>query len=225
MSSLQGESSEAVLQSTWAVPPVIIGRGAFVEPGYLYRLRRDLFFIQVPPGAEGEVLRRLMEVTQDRDETLTVTDVTHGRADLLLVGPGSPALLSRLCSLDFHWDQFPNLSAKQSSVAKSRQLILHRDLGELPAYSLVGARSLAAYLWETILEAGYDLGILPMGQTALESLQQASPLNCLFLRPLRRCRSRPECLGPPGLPGARFLRYRRDWRRWPLFDSPGCRHR
>ena len=96
--------------------------------------------------------------------------VTHGQADLVLIGPFSMDLLSRLCGLDFHSKHFPNLTAKQSSVAKTRQLILRRDLGEHLAFSLIGARSLADYLWQMIFEAGQDLNIAPVGQSALQRL-------------------------------------------------------
>ena len=57
--------------------------------------------------------------------------------------------------------------AKQSSVAKTTQLIIRRDLGEQPAYALIGGRSLAAYLWQTIMEAGQDLDIQPVGNAVL----------------------------------------------------------
>ena len=169
---IEGQSSETVIQTTRASSPAIIGQGVISDFGHIYRLRNDQFFIHSPPGTVGSAIQRLIEVTRERSETVTVTDISHGRADLLLVGPDSPNLMSRLCGLDFHSDRFPDLSAKHSSVAKSRQLTLRHDMGEIPAYSLIGARSLGAYIWETILEAGHDLGIIPIGQSALEKLQQ-----------------------------------------------------
>jgi aminomethyltransferase len=169
---VEGAPSAAVLQVTWAMPATNIGQGVIGASGRLYRLRKEQFFIHIPAGQEQDVTRRLIEVTQETGERVTVTDITHGRADLLLVGPSSPVLLSRLCGVDFHPGQFPDLTAKQSTVAKTRQLILRRDMGDTPAYSLIGARSLAAYLWGTILEAGSDLDIGPIGQAALERLQQ-----------------------------------------------------
>ena len=78
--------------------------------------------------------------------------------------------------MDLHPKAFPNNSAKQSSVAKTSQLIIRSDrvsasgATTVTAYTLIGARSLAAYLWETVLEAGRDLGIAPIGQAALEQL-------------------------------------------------------
>jgi sarcosine oxidase gamma subunit len=68
-----------------------------------------------------------------------------------------------LCGLDFHPAAFPKGSAKQSSVAKTTQLVVCHDLAETAAYSIIGGRSLAAYLWETILVAGRDLGVRPVG--------------------------------------------------------------
>ena len=41
---VEGSPSEAVLQVTWATPPVNIGQGVIGDSGHLYRLRKDLFF-------------------------------------------------------------------------------------------------------------------------------------------------------------------------------------
>jgi heterotetrameric sarcosine oxidase gamma subunit len=104
---------------------------------------------------------------------VTVTDVSHGRARLGLFGPGAALLLGRLCGLDFHDRAFPDGAARQSSVAKTTQLILRHDAllpdspgTLLPGYSVIGARSLAGYLWQTIMAAGSDLGLRPMGWRA-----------------------------------------------------------
>lgn len=96
---------------------------------------------------------------------------------MILIGPHSGELLSRLGGLDFHREQFPNLTAKQSSVAKTRQLILRQDLGKHLAFSLVGDRSLATYLWRTIIEAGQDLNIAPIGQSAMVRLGESYKSN------------------------------------------------
>ena len=100
------------------------------------------------------------------EHLLTVTDRTHGQAMMLLVGPASREVLSRLCSLDLHPSHFPNLSTQTSSVAKTRQIIIRQDVGDLPAFALIGASSLAAYLWETILVAGWDVGLQSVGRAA-----------------------------------------------------------
>jgi sarcosine oxidase gamma subunit len=46
--------------------------------------------------------------------------------------------------------------AWQTSVAKTTQLVIRDDLDDgQPSYWLIGARSLAAYLWATLLEAAH----------------------------------------------------------------------
>jgi heterotetrameric sarcosine oxidase gamma subunit len=110
----------------------------------------------------------LAQQAKDSPGLITVTDMTYGQAELWLIGPKSVAVLSRICGLDFHDSHFPNGAAKQASAAKTNQIIIRRDLGEVPAYMLIGPRSLAAYLWNSIMKAGQDLGILPVTTSTLE---------------------------------------------------------
>ncbi|MFQ5400608.1 MAG: sarcosine oxidase subunit gamma family protein [Anaerolineae bacterium] len=147
-----------------------INAGKPFGAGWVYRLRRDLFFVcTTDDGAETAVT--LTQQANDNPDLVTVTDMTQGNAELWLIGPKSAELLSRLCGLDFDDSQFPDGAAKQSSVAKTKQLIIRHDMNELPTYALIGSRSLAAYLWQTIIEAGQDLNIQPIGQVAMQELK------------------------------------------------------
>lgn len=144
-----------------------VGHSQTGEHGVLYRLRRDLFFMHTTPDDVDAATQALTAQAAAADGLITVTDVTHGNAELWLVGPRSAELLSRLCGLDFHDSQFPNGTVKQSSVAKTTQIIIRRDVDDMPAYALIGGRSYGVYLWETIMEAGQNLGIGSAGQAAL----------------------------------------------------------
>ena len=132
--------------------------------------------MSTPPGRETEANEALNKAVRGENAFVTVTDVTHGRSELTIVGPRGPRLLSRLCGLDFQTQAFPNNYARQSSLAKTSQLIIRSDClsasgaETIVAFTLIGARSLAAYLWETVLEAGRDLDIAPIGQAALVQL-------------------------------------------------------
>lgn len=148
-----------------------IGAGASLEGGRVYRLRPDLFFLSTPPGEQEGILETLRARRAGR--FLTLTDLTPGRAELRLAGPASPQVLSKLGGLDF--EHFPDGEARQSSLAKTPQLILRRDLRGAPAFSLITARSLGAYLWDALLEAGREWHIAPIGQAALALLEDPSP--------------------------------------------------
>lgn len=144
-----------------------INAGKTIESGQLYRLRQDLFLLCTrAPMADTEA--SLAQRAKDSPDLITVTDMTCGQAELWLIGPKSVAVLSRICGLDFHDGHFPNGAAKQSSAAKTNQIIIRGDLGDVPAYILIGPRSLAAYLWNSIMKAGQDLGILPVTTSTLE---------------------------------------------------------
>ncbi len=171
----EGTDVAVLFGETFNLEPLHISQGALVEPGFVYRLRNDQYFLHLPVGSADEVALLLLKRAAETGVRVTVTDVTHGLADLILIGPKSRDLLGRICSLDFQPDIFPNLTAMHSSVAKTRQLITHQVLqtaagSPLPAYSLIGARSLGVYLWNVILEAGRELEIRPIGQATLERI-------------------------------------------------------
>lgn len=134
--------------------------------GEVYRLRPDLWFVRTRPGQTLTLPNTTAHVT--------LTDMTHGYAEIHIIGPHSATLISRACGLNFSDKAFPNQTAKHSSVAKTRQLIIRHDLGDMPAYALIGERSLATYLWETLLVSGRDLSIIPIGQTAFSQIQAKS---------------------------------------------------
>lgn len=166
----EGDQTKALLQAALGVGKLEISQGAAFEGGHAYRLREDLFYIGTPPAGEATVLRRLNFAAGQVSGLVTVTDITDGRSELVIVGLYAAELLSLLCGLDLHESKFPNQTAKQTGVAKTRQIIIRRDAGDLRRYRLIGARSQGAYLWETILDAGHSLDIVPIGLAALREL-------------------------------------------------------
>jgi len=170
---IEGAEAAAAIRAALGDAPEEIGRGIPVESGHVYRLRRDMFYLSTPPSQERDALSRLEAALRQAPHFVTVTDVTHGLADLRLVGPASRTVLSKLCGLDFHPDVFPDMMVKQTSLAKTKQMLIRRDFEELPAYNIIGAQSLAVYLWSVILEAGHEFGIAPVGAAAMASLEAA----------------------------------------------------
>ena len=169
---VEGDASEAALNSAFQLTNLSIGASARAERVRVVRLRPDLFYLAVNPGEETAILA---EVRAGADGSfVTCTDITQGRAEIRTIGPRSPDLMSKVCGLDFSTDRFPDGQALQSSVAKTNQLIIRRDLGELPAYSLIGARSLGAYLWSVLMEAGTEWDIQPIGRSAHQSLEEST---------------------------------------------------
>jgi heterotetrameric sarcosine oxidase gamma subunit len=169
---IEGERAYELVRAVFGRAPEGVGAGLKVESGFLFRLRPDQFYMSTRPGEETLVQTPLESAARGRGWFVTVTDLTHAFGDLRLIGPASPGLLRKVCALDFHPDAFPNLTARQTSAAKTKQLIARRDFGDLPAYTLIGAQSLSAYVWEVLMEAGREFGIAPIGVGALAALER-----------------------------------------------------
>jgi len=170
--TVEGDWAETVVNAAFDLPALAINMGGAIESSYIYRLRNDLFFVTTPPEGEDRTRKKLTAATKASGEFVTITDVTHGQAEIRVIGPASQELLSKVCSLNFHSSEFPNGVAKQTSLAKTDQLIIRRDIGELPAFSVIGVRSLGAYVWDTIVEAGCEFGLVPIGRVALRALDE-----------------------------------------------------
>ena len=166
---VEGDRAESVLMNAFDLDTLKINEGR----DRIYRLRGDLFFVSTPPGRKVSARKKLATASAASEQFVTVTDITHGRAEIRGIGPISQELLSKVCGLDFHSSAFPNETAKQSSLAKTTQLIIRRDIGELPAFSIIGTQSLGPYVWDTMMEAGREFGLVPIGRAALAALIEA----------------------------------------------------
>lgn len=168
---VQGETAAECTRQALGTAPDAVGAIVTDSAGVeIASLRPDLYHIGTATAARAEVQERLKVSAQAQQENVTVTDITHGRFELRLVGPAAAELMSKVCALDFDDSVFPSGTAAETSVARTRQLILRVDVGPLPAYRLLGGRALGVYVWDTLMEAGRELGIRPMGARALETL-------------------------------------------------------
>lgn len=168
---IEGRAAYAIIQAALGSAPEKIGTGVNVANGRVFCLRADQFFMLTPPGREAEALAHLLTATAQSGELVTVTDVTHGLADIRVMGPQTQALLRKICALDTSENAFPNMTAAQTSVAKTKQLLIRRDFGPVVAFQFLGAQSLGVYLWEVLMEAGHEFGIQPIGVRALAQLE------------------------------------------------------
>ncbi len=164
---VEGEEAEGIVRAAFDLSALSVGFGTSADSNWIYRLRKDRFFVNTPPGDMDGAIKKLAV----SDAFVTVTDLTHGWAEIRVIGPASQDFLSKVCGLDFHASVFPDHAAKQSSVAKTSQLVIRRDIGSLPAFSLVGGQSLGVYLWNVLVEAGREWGLVPIGQAARNVLE------------------------------------------------------
>lgn len=170
---IEGDAAEAALKAAFGVAPATIGSGASTSAGHLYRLRRDVFYMSTGPGGEQRAIEQVEAAARQASLFVTVTDLSQGLTDIRLIGPRAREVLSKVCALDFAPDKFPDQIIQQTSLAKTKQMLLRRDFGALPAFQIIGAQSLAAYVWEVLMEAGKEFGVVPIGVAAMRDLERA----------------------------------------------------
>jgi heterotetrameric sarcosine oxidase gamma subunit len=170
---IEGQAAYAVVQAALGRAPDKISAGLNVAAGRIFRLRPDQFFLLTPPGREAEALHRLQAAVEPSGAFVTITDVTHGLADIRVMGPHTRALLRRVCALDVSERALADMTAAQTSVAKTKQMLIRRDFGSVLAFQFLGAQSLGVYLWEVLMEAGREFGIQPIGVRALGQLERS----------------------------------------------------
>lgn len=171
--NLKGASLPKFLDRVLQIQSYLPGNLTSVEFNHqkilLAALTSDEALLLTPPGQEGQVMDFL---SQNLGETLvSFVDCTGGLAGLLLAGPHSRSTIAKFCALSVHPHDFPNFHVAQTGFAKVRAAILRRDLGSLPAFELYFDRSYAGYLWETLLAAGQEFALRPIGWQTLEHLQ------------------------------------------------------
>lgn len=93
-------------------------------------------------------------------------DVSSGYTSLRLAGPRSSDVLGKLTSLNVSDVALPNLSCAQTSLAHAHAIVLHEDIGSIPAFHLLVSREYGEAVWESIVHAGHEFHLCPFGLQA-----------------------------------------------------------
>lgn len=161
---LQGTALDAILGS------VEIGRCSLadlpsgVNP-LVCRLSDEEAFVLTAPGNERSAA---VDLEAKLNGCAHLLDVTSGYAGFQVLGPRATDALSRLTDLDLR--RMPELSCAQGKLAEIYALLVRRDVGKQTCYEAYVERSYGEYLWETLLETGESLGVIPVGVDAIRHL-------------------------------------------------------
>jgi len=144
--------------------------GGIVADLTVTRLEEEKFLV-----VASDIIHRRVEPLIRREtrpgEVVTVTDVTSGTTLLTVQGPASRELIGRLTDADLGNESFPYLSARQLNVGYAPVLALRVTyVGEL-GWELHVPAEYAAGVYDDLMSAGADLGIRPVGLSAMSSLR------------------------------------------------------
>jgi glycine cleavage system T protein len=178
---VQGKDAEKVLNNICANDVAVpVGkvvytqwlneRGGMEADLTVTRLAEDMYFIV---SAGDFYTHDLMWLNKHipNDAHAFVTDVTSGYTLINIQGPKSRELISRLTTADVSKEAFPYMSAQNIdinyAVVQTMRVTYEGELG----FELYVPTEFSAHVYETVVEAGQDLGLRHAGFQALNSLR------------------------------------------------------
>lgn len=110
-----------------------------------------------PPQADSS---RAIEIESvERQELVSLLDLTHERAAVRVTGGTAPKLLEKVCAINLSERITPNGAAFRSSVARVVTDIVRDDSNGERSYLLHFERSYGQYLFDALLDAGREFSV------------------------------------------------------------------
>ena len=109
-------------------------------------------------GAVAEAVEGLEAI--DGPDLVSALEWTHGRALFRITGRAAPRMLEKVCSLDWSDPMTPDGAVASASVAKVTCDIARNDVGGTPSYLVFCDRSLGQYLFDALIDAGDEFGLV-----------------------------------------------------------------
>lgn len=178
---VQGPDAEETLQylcaNDVAVPvgqsvytPLLNGRGGFESDVTVARLAQDRFLL-VTGTAQATRDAHWIARHSPPTSSVTVADVTSAFAVLGLMGPHSRKLLSRVTDAALDNNTFPFGACREIGIGHATVLASRRSyVGEL-GWELYVPSEFAVLVYDILTDAGSDLGLMPAGYYAVDSLR------------------------------------------------------
>ncbi|MBI2207532.1 MAG: hypothetical protein HYU41_27185 [Candidatus Rokubacteria bacterium] len=164
---VQGEAIEALVTKLTGRPAPEVGAASRERvngaPLLIAHLAADELLVLTAPG-DHEIVADLVAKTADTLGCVHVTDLSAAFAVVDLVGSRVGALLERLVPIDL--SALPALGLVQAELARVHAVILRADHPRLPAYRVLVPREYGDFVWRTLMDAGHDLGLTPVGAAA-----------------------------------------------------------
>ncbi|RQO42087.1 FAD-dependent oxidoreductase [Variovorax sp. KBW07] len=178
---VQGRDAELLLQrlcaNDVAIRPgsmvytaLLNERGGFESDLTVMRLEAECFLIITgsaqPYRDIGHIKRHLHP-----HEHVTVTDVTSGYCTLTVTGPKAQQLLSRVTPQDLRKEAFPQSAVTEIDVGHARALAAKVSYVGGPGWELYIPTEMAVHVYDTLFEAGADLGLRDGGYYTIDALR------------------------------------------------------
>jgi sarcosine oxidase subunit gamma len=92
----------------------------------------------------------------------------------MVSGACAAPMFAKICGVDLRPKAFANHQIAQTSVARLNAIVIRDDLGDVPAFHLLGDSASASYGWMCLLDAMAEFTGAPVGLDALLTLRSGS---------------------------------------------------
>jgi sarcosine oxidase subunit alpha len=145
--------------------------GIILDDGTVSRLAEEHYYLTTTTGNTEFVERWIGWWLAGTGLCAHVTNVTSDFAAVNLAGPKARDVLKKLTSMDVSSGAFKYMSCAQAEVAGVPARLLRIGFVGETGWEIHYPACHGEYLWETLLEAGMEFGILPFGVEAQRILR------------------------------------------------------
>jgi sarcosine oxidase subunit alpha len=145
--------------------------GIILDDGTVARLGPERFLISTTTGTIDAMEQWFGWWLAGSDRDVSVVNVTAQLAAVNLAGPRAREVLARLTDADISREAMPYLAAAEATVAGIPAILLRIGFVGEVGFEIHVAADRGEALWDTILDAGKDLGIKPFGVEAQRVLR------------------------------------------------------
>jgi aminomethyltransferase len=163
--------------------------GHAIDDSIVYKIKDGEYMVVVNAGMGGPVAKHLAEQAKARGLEVKIVDLTDQLGKIDLQGPGAIKTMAKVLQApEAVFDKLPYFSAKghfdpesalagQVRLADGTPILLSRSgyTGEV-GFELFVERSRTVAVWEAILSAGTEFGLIPCGLAARDSLRAGAVL-------------------------------------------------
>lgn len=152
--------------------PMCYRDGGTVDDMIICRCNAERYFVVVNASNASKDYRWLLE---NRNGAVEIADVSGDYAQLALQGPAAQKILQKLTDLKLQDLKFFHFF-EEARVGGARLLLSRTGYTGEDGFELYMAPSDAPGLWEQLLEAGREYGLLPAGLGARDTLRMEAAL-------------------------------------------------
>ncbi len=153
-----------------ALTPMLSPKGKLIGDFTMSCLGEAEYMLTASYGAQAFHMRWFLQNLPD-DGSVTVENISKQRIGFQIAGPNARELLSRVADIDVSKEALPFLNTRRCNVGLLPAIICRVSYtGDLGYEIYVDATHQPA-LYETLTQAGADLGLRPFGMRAMMSLR------------------------------------------------------